>query len=428
MAWLWILAVAGAAVLAAVGARWWVTRRHRRDLSVLARGIDHFAAGDFGHRVDERAADPIFVRIARSLNLMASRAHEQISEVEAERTYVEAVVDSMAEGVLVTDDRGRARITNPAFQRLFGYAGGAEGRTPLELTHQPRFARLVSTTLDTGEMQVEELDLDTTPPRALVLAGSPLRDGSGAVVVIRDVTDLVRLNRMRRDFVANVSHELKTPLTAIRGFAETLRDGAMEDLGTAGRFVDRILGQSVRLQALLDDLLTLSRLESAEATAEREQVDLAELLSTILEQVRALADRKGIRVESALDPGCVIGGEPESLERMVRNLLENAIRYNRHGGRVGVRLESRDDGILLEIEDTGVGIPSADLSRVFERFYRVDQARSREEGGTGLGLAIVKHAAQLHGGTVDVRSALGQGSTFRVRLPRSEEESAALAG
>lgn len=411
------LAVVGGVVAVMLGLFRWLEKRRRAPVEALAEGIERWAAGDFEQRLAEDASDVTLRRMARSLNRMASVAQKQIGALQAESSYVQAVVDSMAEGVLVTDDSGTARIANPAFRRQFAFAGRAQGRKPLELTHQPRLARLVEATLESGEAQVEELDLDTTPPQLLVMVGSPLSDGAGSVVVTRDVTDLVRINRMRRDFVANVSHELKTPLTAIRGFAETLRDGAIEDAATAGRFLDRILGQSVRLQALLDDLLTLSRLESPEATAEREAVDMVELVHTGLEEVQPLAEQKGIEVASELAPDCAIPGEQESLERMVRNLLENAVRYNRHGGRVGVRLARSDGELLLEIEDSGVGIPSADLSRVFERFYRVDQARSREEGGTGLGLAIVKHAAQLHGGSVDVESVLGQGSVFRVRLP-----------
>lgn len=411
-----LLIVLAVALVAMLAVSWWLQRRFTPPFFALAEGIQSLAAGNLEHRVEVGRGDRAFVAMAQSLNRMAERAQDQIAALEAQREYVEAVVDSMAEGVLVTDARGRTRLANPAFLGLFGACGGAVGKTPLELTREPRLESLVRETLSTGAAQVEQMDVETAPPRAIVFATSLLSDGSGAVIVARDVTDLVRLNRMRRDFVANVSHELKTPLTAIRGFAETLADGAVEDTEIARRFVERILGQSNRLQSLLDDLLTLSRLESPEATAEREGVDLAVIVRDGLESVRAPARERRIRLASKIAPECVLRGERESLERLVRNLLQNAVRYNREGGSVEVRLARRGSEIVLEVEDSGVGIPAADLDRVFERFYRVDQARSREEGGTGLGLAIVKHAAQLHGGGVEVESTLGRGSLFKVRL------------
>ena len=240
--------------------------------------------------------------------------------------------------------------------------------------------------------------------------------------MVRDTTEATRLAEMRRDFVANVSHELKTPLAAIRGFAETLRDGALDEPATARRFTERILQQCRRLQALLEDLLTLSRLESVEVPAERAQVDLRALVRRAVELMAPAAQERRVRLAVEEQPTTPISGDADDLERLVLNLLENAIKYNRPEGTVTVRLRKGVSQVVLEVADTGLGIPQESLSRIFERFYRVDKSRAREEGGTGLGLAIVKHVAQAHGGQVEVESRAGRGSTFRVRLPVAAED------
>jgi two-component system, OmpR family, phosphate regulon sensor histidine kinase PhoR len=226
---------------------------------------------------------------------------------------------------------------------------------------------------------------------------------------------------MRRDFVANVSHELKTPLAAIRGYAETLRDGALDEPPTARRFTERILLHCRRLQALLDDLLILSRLESVagiESQAEREPVDLNAVVRRAVDLLAAVAQERRVAVEVVEEESLpALPGDADSIERLVLNLLDNAIKYNQPDGEVRVRLSQADQHAVLEVSDTGIGIPQESLGRIFERFYRVDKGRARDDGGTGLGLAIVKHVAQAHGGQVDVESRAGKGTTFRVRLP-----------
>jgi two-component system phosphate regulon sensor histidine kinase PhoR len=222
---------------------------------------------------------------------------------------------------------------------------------------------------------------------------------------------------MRRDFVANVSHELKTPLTAIRGYAETLRDGALDEPPTAKRFTERILNQCRRLQELLDDLLILSRLEGVDASLERGPVSLDAVARHAVELLGPVAREKGVGIELKEEPLPQIQGDAGGLERLLLNLIDNAIKYSRPDGRITVSVGRCGGDALLEVSDTGIGIPPESIPRIFERFYRVDKGRAREEGGTGLGLAIVKHIAQAHGGQVDVESRAGHGSTFRVRLP-----------
>ena len=356
--------------------------------------------------------------LAVAVNRLAARAEEQFEAVRKERDYLHEILASMSEGVLVVGTDGRAVMINPAFYRLFNLEGDFAGRPVLEIIRHPGFARLIEDTLRLGETQSAQIELPTLERRTLLLASAVLAGGErGAVVAARDTTDLTRVADMRRDFVANVSHELKTPLAAIRGYAETLRDGALDEPPIARRFTGRILSQCQRLQELLDDLLILSRLEGADAFAEREPVDLSEAIDRAVDLFTPAAREKRVTLEVQVDRVPPVTGDPGSLERLVLNLVDNAIKYNRPDGRVTLSLRRDGDEAVLEVTDTGIGIPPEAIPRLFERFYRVDKGRAREEGGTGLGLAIVKHIAQLHGGSVDVESHAGKGSTFRVRLP-----------
>jgi two-component system phosphate regulon sensor histidine kinase PhoR len=349
--------------------------------------------------------------------------------VRKERDQLQQILASMSEGVLVVGPDGRALMINPAFYRLFDLAGDFTGRPVLEIIRHPGFARLIEATLRQGEPQSAQIELAAPERRTLLLASSPITLGAGAaggigdhlgaVVATRDTTDLTRVADMRRDFVANVSHELKTPLAAIRGYAETLRDGALDEPATARRFTERIVSQCRRLQELLEDLLTLSRLEGVAPALEREPVALGAVVHRAVELISAVAREKRVEiaVEIGEEPLPPVLGDPDGLERLVLNLLDNAIKYNRPDGHITIRLSRSDGEAVLEVTDSGIGIPPESIPRLFERFYRVDKGRAREEGGTGLGLAIVKHVAQTHGGQVEVESRAGQGSTFRVRLP-----------
>jgi two-component system phosphate regulon sensor histidine kinase PhoR len=270
-----------------------------------------------------------------------------------------------------------------------------------------------------------DLRLWAPRPRFVHAAATPLDPETGAVLlVLHDLTETETLNRMRQDFVANVSHELRTPLTSLRGYAETLLDGGLEDVAHREGFVRVIRDQAERLQALVDDLLSLAQLERPEADLRRERLDLRALLSHQLGACRERAERAGLALALVAGGPVEVVADRARLEQVIANLLDNAVKYTEQGG---VTARTGVDGARAwcEIEDTGPGIPAEDLPRVFERFYRVDKARSREKGGTGLGLSIVKHVIALHGGDVSVHSVTGQGSTFRFELPR--EPSAAPA-
>ena len=340
----------------------------------------------------------------------ASRqADERLRVVEEERRAMALVLSSMREGVLLVEPEGRVVFANPALERLLGQTPSSlDALFPLDLREAVRAATS-----------------DREPHRTEVEAGAPARRFSGdaipvgedgaVLLVVRDVTEARRLEAVRRDFVSNASHELKTPVASIRAAAETISTAAHEDPGVVPRFAERLEREALRLSRIVSDLLDLSRLETGISL--EELVALDAVVREEAERFGPQAVEAGIVLDVAADPGPPVRGATRELALLVRNLVDNAIRYTRPGGRVDVRLASADGEVVLTVADTGIGIPSRDLGRVFERFYRVDRARSRETGGTGLGLSIVKHVAENHGGTVTARSELGVGSTFEVRLP-----------
>jgi len=436
-----LLAVA-AALLAMIAVSWWLTRSLFDPLSRIVSGAERLAGGDFGHRLAAPEEQELST-LAAAVNRLAAQVETQIAAAGEERDHLRRVLASMSDGVLVTDAEGRALLVNDAFRALFEVTGEVTGRRPLEISRQRALERLIHETLDAAQAGSAELEQDTPQRRTLALTSAPLISAGaagagtlprvnadalagsppavGCVVVARDITPFTRLSEMRRDFVANVSHELKTPLAAIRGYTETLRDGALDDREAAPRFLGRVLEQCKRLQALLDDLLTLSRLERPGAAPERQPVDLSAIARRTAETLAAAAAERQVKVE-VRGKAPVLSADAEGMERMVTNLVDNAVKYNRPGGTVTVELSGTADQAIVEVRDTGIGIPSESLPRIFERFYRVDKGRSRDEGGTGLGLAIVKHVAQLHGGRVEVVSELGRGTRFRVFLPLSRPE------
>jgi two-component system phosphate regulon sensor histidine kinase PhoR len=414
------LAAALVAGLVAWALSLWLTRSLFRPLSRLIAAADHLAAGGVWRPIDVPDVGEL-ATLGRALERIARQNDRQVAAVAAERDHLRATVASMREGVLVVDRHGAPEIVNPAFRGLFGIAADAEPRDVLDLAREPRLGDLVAGVLRSGQPAGLEIERHEPSPHTVALHASPLASPdpgrAGAVLLARDLSERERLHQIRRDFVANVSHELKTPLAAIRGYAETLVDGAVEDPETARRFSARILEQCRRLGELLDDLLTLSRLESTEPFRATAPVELAELAAEAVDLVAERAAARRVTVTLSAPEPLTVDGDAEGLMRLLSNLLDNAVKYNREGGTVEVRL-ARDGGeARLEVRDEGIGIPPAHLPRIFERFYRVDRGRTREEGGTGLGLAIVKHVAQAHGGRVEVTSEPGRGSTFRVHLP-----------
>ncbi len=362
-------------------------------------------------------------RIMAAHTAMADQLERRVHELEAQRNQAQAILDSMVEGVLALDREGRVLWFNASAQRLFAIPSGeAGGKRLIEVFRQPDMEGLVREVLDRQRPAVREVHAYTPEERIIRFQAAPCDGppgGAALVLVAQDVTDVRRLEGMRREFVANVSHELKTPLTSIKGLIETLLAGALEDQGSNRRFVGMIEEDATRLTRLIDDLLELSQIESKAVPLRLEPVDLHALADELAPTFRQPLSERGVTLEIRVPPQTPpVRADRERLRQILLNLLDNAIKFNVSGGRVTVEAEAQGPSVQVSVADSGGGIPEADLPRIFERFYRVDKARSRGLGGTGLGLSIVKHLVELHQGTVEVASQPGQGSRFTVTLPR----------
>jgi two-component system phosphate regulon sensor histidine kinase PhoR len=322
------------------------------------------------------------------------------------------------------DDLRRVRLMNREFRRAFGIEQDVSGGTLLELLRLASVDRLVMESIRTRQPQRESLRLARGPSegREMEVSAVPLGENSaqmeGAVILFRDVTHVRQVEELRRDFVANVSHELRTPLSIFRGYLETLLDDPQQPPGELLRILEIMERHSDRLNTLVEDVLSLARLESPAAELDLSEVDLAELLHSIMRDWEKRFAAK--QLKSHLNfPGNLplLHADENRLQEVIYNLLDNAVKYSQPGGTVFLRAEIEGDRVRISVADQGLGIPEADLPRIFERFYRADKARSRELGGTGLGLSIVKHVVQRHGGSVEARSELGKGTTISVLLP-----------
>jgi two-component system phosphate regulon sensor histidine kinase PhoR len=402
----------------------YASRRLSRQMRVISAGAEAFAGGDLSHKLLVPKTEE-FARVAESLNGMAAELDDKVRTITRERNEREAVLSSMAEGVVAVDGEERVIAVNEAAAALLGInPTDAVGRAIQEVVRNPELQDLVSRAVTSAQPVEGEMRLRVAhEERVLQAHGTVLRGAAGglrgAVVVLNDITRLKRLEGVRRDFVANVSHELKTPVTSIKGFAETLLDGALDERDDATRFVRIIAGQADRLNSIIEDLLSLSALEM---TDEGQPIVLQEgsvddVLHVAVEVCAPKAEAKNISLELEGLCGHLADINPPLLEQAVVNLVDNAIKYSPAGNSVQIGCEVTDGELVIGVRDRGPGIAREHVPRLFERFYRVDKARSRDVGGTGLGLAIVKHVAQAHGGRVSVESALGEGSTFRIHLP-----------
>ncbi|MDH4153880.1 MAG: cell wall metabolism sensor histidine kinase WalK [Nitrospira sp.] len=420
----------GVASLLAVTLSIWLAHSITKPLSEIASAAQALSTGNSTKRIKTTTQDEVGL-LASTLNQMADQLHTKIEELSEDRAQLLAVLTSMVEGVMVLDARGHVLQINPALERMFGISRvEARGRPCAELFRHQQLNNLVTTTLRARTPREDEIVLPLNG-RHLHIEASPAggeRDNEACIVLVfHDVTDLRRLEKIRKDFVANVSHELRTPLTSIKGYVEALLDGGKDDPSVAGRFLEIILKQSDRLNLIIEDLLELSKIESGQISLREEPIDLRALVDRTLSTIKPIADRKGHRLVTALDPSLpLMAGDEDRLVQVLTNLLDNAIKYTPEGGTItvgGTAASSPDtadpslNAIDLSVADTGIGIPERDRPRIFERFYRVDKARSRDMGGTGLGLAIVKHLVEGHGGQVWVEANHPQGSRFVVRLP-----------
>jgi len=382
-----------------------------------------FAAGNLEARIRARRDDELG-ELARILDHSGDQLQARLQEIARERARIDAILAAMEDGVLAVDHRGTVLLANPSLVR------GLDLREPvghhyLEVIRQREVGEVIEEVLHTGARRAVEVEL-VHRRRVFALTAVPFPGAEaappGVVLTFHDATERRRLDRVRRDFVANASHELRTPLTSIRGFVEALEDGAVSEPDTAQRFLGKIRAHADRMAALVEDLLELSRLESGERPPRWEEVAPAEIAEDVVASFASLAERKDVALLRTDGGGPAVVTDGDRLRRILENLVENAVKYTPSGGRVEVRSGPRPGGgTLLEVEDNGPGIPAEHLSRIFERFYRVDKARSRELGGTGLGLAIVKHLAEGMGASVTVESEWGRGTCFRVAVPPGRE-------
>ena len=404
---------------------WFISQRISRPLEEMRLGAERFANGAFTTKLREEGAEEV-ASLARAMNAMAAQLDSRIKTIAQQHSQLQAVFSSMVEGVITVDTEERILDINQAGARLLHISPEKiRGKSALVAVRNLALQRFISQTLASAKPIEGEIDLTDREgqEKYFYAHGTRFQDASdltsGAIIVINDVTNLKRLENMRRDFVANVSHELKTPITSIEGFAETLLDGALDSPEDARRFVEIIAKQSKRLHAIIEDLLALSRLEQ-----ENEQTELVLTEEKVIKPLRRAIETCGLKaaekkigIELVADDDLTANLNGPLLEQAVTNLIVNAIKYSDEGGKVLVRAEQRDgETIAIEVQDFGAGVAAQHLPRLFERFYRSDAARNRKVGGTGLGLAIVKHIVQAHGGEVGVISEVGKGTTFTILL------------
>jgi two-component system phosphate regulon sensor histidine kinase PhoR len=408
-----VIAAGAVAIVLVALLAYWFWRVVSQPLQEIGLTSEKLAQGDLSVRVRSRRTDEIGA-LGRAIDRMAEELDERMASERLEGARSRAILDAMVEAVLVIDPDGRIVTANAAMRRLAG--DDAIGRTVIEAIRSPELLEAVRAASDGTEQRLGfELGGDRET-RSFAATVSPLPDQEGVVAVLHDVTELQRTDAVRRDFVANASHELRTPLTSIRGFAETLADGALDDAAVAPRFVKGIVDNAARMQALVDDLVDLSRAESPDALFEPERVDVGRAARHVVEGLEARAHAKNITVVVEGDAPTFAMCDAGALDQVLVNLVDNAIKYTPEGGRVTVVHQREHGRAVIEVKDDGPGIAAQHLPRIFERFYRVDAGRDRRQGGTGLGLAIVKHLVQRMNGEITVESRLGRGTRFLVRL------------
>lgn len=392
----------------------------RIDMGSLEREIQIYSNDEWGE-------------FARSVDEMRIRLREKIEAVSRERDYLKTILKGMVEGVLVVDERGHILMVNDALRKILSLSSEVVDKAPLEAIRNAELEEAIREAIQEGKSTAFELTFPLTGGKTLEvnvvgISPSPEEIGKesekkrGAIAVFHDISRLKELEKIRQDFVANVSHELRTPLTTIKGYTETLLDGALKE-EIAPQFLQVIQKHADRLTKIVEDLLALSKIESKEFYLKWEPLPLSELIDDVSDFVKEAAQRKKISISRSLIPSSLeVMGDRSYLEQVFINLLDNAIKYTHEGGEISISaFENEQREIQVLIQDNGMGIPKEDLSRIFERFYRVDKGRSQELGGTGLGLSIVKHIIQAHGGRVWAESKPGEGSTFYFTLPNRSD-------
>ncbi len=416
-----LLATIGAAAVCGVAiaiAAWTVRRRLGEPIDALQRTLDRFGEGELETPVPPRQYGDVR-SLSRSLEAMRERLHRRLEAAESEGAQLRAVLADMVEGVVVLDTRGRIQVVNQRLRQLADVWGEADGRHYWEFFRHSALVEALRSALESDAVFVTEVTFGAKDGRVVQMHATGFGSSGttiGTVAVFHDITELRRLERVRRDFVANVSHELKTPLTAIRGFAETLRVEEVPD-DQRDRYLGIIERHAKRLTRLIEDLMALSRVEGGTEALNPEVVDIRRLVAGTLSDMSGQIEARKLEINEDHQGACLAYADRLAVEQILVNLIDNAAKYSDPGGRIEIRTRTGPNTIRISVADSGIGIPDGEHDRIFERFYRVDAARGRDVAGTGLGLAIVRHLLQLSGGEIAVESEHGTGSTFTVSLP-----------
>jgi len=418
--WAMLLLSGGLSLIALSVITIWTNRSLSADLKEIGSALEKIVLENDLDRMPQPRLTELS-DLARDLDTIAQRVKENIGRVARQRDRLDAILSNISAGIIVIGREGKISIINPAAERILGTTvNQAVGKAFTEIHHTRAIDTAIELSLAGNDVN-EEVDISLPRERTLRVLASPVRDksgkASGVVCILEDVTTRRKLERMRRDFVANVSHELRTPVANLQAVADALQAGALEDPDKALKFIADIDSEAQRLAGIIEDLLVLSRMEAEESSFTEELLDLNELLREVAGDKAALAVRESVELLPPEPERLPVYGDAKILRTAFANLVDNAVKYNRPGGRVELAAQRSGERVTVTVTDTGIGIPRSDRSKIFERFYRVDKARSRETGGTGLGLSIVRHSIELHGGTVEVESTEGSGSKFTVVLP-----------
>jgi two-component system phosphate regulon sensor histidine kinase PhoR len=409
-----IAIVAGIASVAVILLTLLIARITTRPIKELTNVSRRMAQGEFDQRVGIRSRDEIG-ELARAFNEMSMKLKETMHLSAAERDKMVAIMDNMADGIVITDNEGRVTLANPAAESILQLPhNSAVGHPFIEVTSDPEMNELLSHCLETREQHIGTVERIGTKKQFLRVIATPIEDGS--IVILQDLTELRRLEMIRRDFISNISHELRTPLSSIKLLAETLQEGAIEDPAMAGEFLRKVEAEVDKLSQLVAELGELSRIESGEVWFDIKPTAIGDMINHAAERMGAQAERAGLELTVSVPPDLPrVMADEARIEQVLINLLHNAIKFTPPGGEITLSAEAIGNAVAISVADTGIGIPADDLRRIFERFYKVDRARAGE--GTGLGLAIAKHIVQAHSGDIRAQSEEGKGSTFTFTLP-----------
>lgn len=407
--------------MAVAVAWWWIWRRQARDRQHLLQLLEEISEGRNPTSFVFRHGG-WFARLTYPLERLAAEQERLRKQLDQDAFNLKTILASMEEGVMVVDAQHVLRLVNPSLIQLFDLKSDPLGQTILRALRETAFEEMVRAALSTGEAQTGDVALTTSkPPRSYAVHAVPIQaqtGNPGVVMIVRDITRLKQLEEVRREFVANVSHELRTPLSIFQGYLENLIDDPTMPRKEQVQIFEVLRRHSTRLNALLEDLLTIARLEARQEKLDRRELHFGEVMQTIADdwEVKLRQKKLELKMEVPNDlPGVM--ADRLRMEQVLNNLLENAVKYTEPEGKITLRACKDETAVTLRVEDTGRGIPPADLPHIFERFYRADKSRNREQGGTGLGLSIVKHIVNLHGGTASAESRYGKGTAIILRLP-----------